>query len=47
MNKPYANYQKYRINHLFKKKIHENRAKYAPLHAFPPLNSVKKWLIGT
>ena len=37
MNKPYANFQKYRTNHSFKKKIHENRIKYTPLQRFPPL----------
>ena len=36
MNKPYANFQKYRMNHLFKKN-HVNRAKHTPLHVFPPL----------
>ena len=26
------------MNHTFKKKIHENRVKYTPLHVFSPLS---------
>ena len=43
MNKPYANLQKYRMNHSFKKN-HKNRAKYTPLHVFPPLTNYRIFL---
>ena len=35
MDKPYANFEKYRMNHSFKKN-HENRAKYTPVYISPP-----------